>query len=122
MADSSARNFNYNNQNANQKTEQPQQKIVLNAGKVPISRLEKFIIAVGALLSLGMMFLLVSATVAQTSAQHDLANIEQKISSKQSSNTDLRQEIGELTSTKRMNKIARQQGLSSIENNLRNVR
>ncbi|MBD5430050.1 cell division protein FtsL [Lactobacillus sp.] len=123
MADSSARNFNYNNQNMNQKTEQqPQQKIVLNAGKVPISRLEKFIIVVGSLLSLGMMFLLVSATVAQTSAQHDLANIEQKISSKQSSNTDLRQEIGEMTSTSRMNKIARQEGLSSIENNLRNVR
>lgn len=121
MADSSARNLNYN-QNVNRETEQPQQKIVLTPGKVPHNRLEKAIIVIGVLLSLGMMVLLVSATVAQTTAQHNLADIEQKITKKQASNTNLRQEIGELTSTKRMNKIAREQGLHSSENNIRNVR
>ncbi|NMB32500.1 MAG: cell division protein FtsL, partial [Lactobacillus sp.] len=36
--------------------------------------------------------------------------------------TDLRQEIGELTSTSRLNKIAREKGLTLINKNIRTIR
>ncbi|WP_297820282.1 cell division protein FtsL [uncultured Lactobacillus sp.] len=121
MADSSARNLNYQ-QTVQRETEQPEKTIVLNPKSVPWSRLEKTLIAIGSVITLGLMTMLVSASVSSTNAQHTLAKEEQTITSKQNRNTDLRQEIGELTSTSRMNKIAKQQGLRLIESNIRNVR
>ena len=115
MADSSARNLNY--QQSQQQTEQPKKAIVLNPKSVPWTAFEK-----SSLITLGLMILLVSASISATSAQHQLANVEQTIISQKSHNTDLRQEIGELTSTTRINKIARDQGLHLVESNIRNVR
>ena len=114
MADSSARNLNY--QQSQQQTEQPKKAIVLNPKSVPWTAFEKSLVVLGSLITLGLMILLVSASISATSAQHQLANVEQ------SHNTDLRQEIGELTSTTRINKIARDQGLHLVESNIRNVR
>ena len=44
------------------------------------------------------------------------------IATVQNKNTNLRQEIGELTSANRMNKLAKQYGLQLIESNIRNIR
>ena len=114
MADSSARNLNY--QQSQQQTEQPKKAIVLNPKSVPWTAFEKSLVVLGSLI------LLVSASISATSAQHKLANVEQTIISQKSHNTDLRQKIGELTSTTRINKIARDQGLHLVESNIRNVR
>lgn len=120
MADSSARNLNY--QQSQQQTEQPKKAIVLNPKSVPWTAFEKSLVVLGSLITLGLMILLVSASISATSAQHQLENVEQTIISQKSHNTDLRQEIGELTSTTRINKIARDQGLHLVESNIRNVR
>lgn len=121
MADSSARKLNYQ-QTVQREAEQPQKTIVLNPKSVPLNRLEKTLIVLGSVITLGLMTMLVSASVASTNAQHNLAHVEQTVITKQNHNTDLRQEIGELTSTTRMNKIAKEQGLHFIESNIRNVR
>jgi len=107
MADSSARNLNYNyepNRKA-RSTFETERRMSVDPNKVPFSRFEIFIL-VG---------------VAATSAQHQLANIQTELSSTQTDTSNLRQEIGELTSSSRMNKIAKQEGLSLIESNIRTV-
>ncbi|KRL63467.1 hypothetical protein FC23_GL000709 [Lactobacillus psittaci DSM 15354] len=88
---------------------------------VPLDRLEKAILCIGAFTTIVMAALLVSTSVAATSAQHDLANYESKLTSSQNTATNLRQEIGELTSTSRMNRIAKEKGLTLIEGNIRTV-
>lgn len=120
MADSSARSYNYHVSTV--KKAEKKQRINLNPNKVPVSTFEKALIFLGSLVVLVIMVLTVSANVAQTQSQQELSKIESKISSQQSINGDLKQEIGELTSTKRLNKIAEQHGLHIIESNLRNVR
>ena len=119
MADSSARSYNYHVSTVKKSNKQ---QVSLNPDKVPISTFEKTLIFIGSLVVLVIMVLTVSANVTQTKSQQELSEIETKISSRQSSNGDLKQEIGELTSTKRLNKIAHQKGLRIIESNLRNVR
>ncbi|QNQ82464.1 cell division protein FtsL [Lactobacillus sp. PV037] len=121
MADSSARSYTYHHVSVSQDPT-PQKRVNLDPNKVPVNKFEKFLIFIGSLAVLVLMILTVSATVSQTQAQQQLSKIENKISAKQSVNTDLKQEIGELTSTKRLNKVAAQNGLHIIESNLRNVR
>lgn len=120
MADSSARS--YTTYHVPTPDSKPQKRVALDPNKVPINKFEKFLIFVGSLTLLVLMVLTVSASVSQTQSQQQLSQIENKVSAKQSANTDLKQEIGELTSTKRLNKVADQKGLHIIENNIRNVR
>ncbi|MBD5432605.1 MAG: cell division protein FtsL [Lactobacillus sp.] len=121
MADSAAKRVNYQ-EPIIQKPKHPQKKIVLNPKNVPLNRLEKTLLVIGSLITLTMMILLVSGSISTTNAQHNLTDSEQSVISTQNKNTDLRQEIGELTSSTRMNKIAKQEGLRLIESNIRNVR
>ncbi|QNQ80612.1 cell division protein FtsL [Lactobacillus sp. PV034] len=121
MADSSAKIYNYQ-EPVTREAGQPQKKIILNPKNVPLNRLEKTLIVLGSLITLVMMTLLVSASISSTNAQHKLTDSEQSVLATQNRNTDLRQEIGELTSSSRMNKIAKQEGLRLIESNIRNVR
>lgn len=121
MADSSARNLNYS-QGAQRDSAQPEKTIVLNPKSVPWSKFEKALMIIGSAITLGLMTMLVSASVSSTHAQHTLAQQETTVTTKQNHITDLRQEIGELTSSSRMNEIAKQQGLRLIESNIRNVR
>ena len=80
----------------------------------------RFLVA-GSIVTIAMAAMLVFTSVAATSAQHQLANIQTELSSTQTDTSNLRQEIGELTSSSRMNKIAKQEGLSLIESNIRTV-
>lgn len=119
MADSSARNLGY---------EQPDQAkakqttIILNPGKVAWTKMEKFLVIAGTLITFCLMAMLVVTSTSATSAQEKLANEEKIVSSKQNSNADLKQEIGELSSSSNLNKVAKQQGLTLIESNIRNIR
>ena len=74
---------------------------------------------------LGILFIsyfLVSSSISATSAQHDLTRTQQTVAKEQNKITDLRQEIGELTSTSRLNKIAREKGLTLTNKNIRTIR
>lgn len=93
----------------------------VDPNKVPFSRSEIFILIAGSIVTIAMAAMLVFTSVAATSAQHQLANIQTELTSSQTDFSNLRQEIGELTSSSRMNKIAKQEGLSLIESNIRTV-
>jgi cell division protein FtsL len=120
MADSSARRIEYepSKQNGSKK----RQRIILDPRKVPYNWVEKTLLIVGSVITLGMMIFLVSSSISATSAQHELTNTQQSVAKEQNRVTDLRQEIGELTSTTRLNKIAREKGLTLINKNIRTIR
>lgn len=93
----------------------------LNLTTLPLSRSEKIIISVGTLISLALMFFLVTSTISSTSTQRQLQNVNSEVAVTKSENLDLEQEIGELTSIDRINQIAKQQGLKLIESNIRTI-
>lgn len=97
-------------------------KIVTSPKSVPFNRLEKVMLTIGASVAIVMMFVLVAFSILQTSAQRQLQNSNTAVATIKSQNTDLEQEIGELTSTERINKIAKQQGLQLIDSNIRTIR
>lgn len=117
MADSSARRVEFK---PNKQTKpNRRQRIVLDPHRVAWTGLEKTLLILGTVITLGMMTFLVSSSISATSAQHELTNVQQSVTKEQNKVTDLRQEIGELTSSARMNKIARDKGLTLIEKNIR---
>ncbi|MDF7668442.1 MULTISPECIES: cell division protein FtsL [unclassified Lactobacillus] len=119
MADNLARKIEFN---PNKQTEtETQQRMVLDHRRVTWSAFEKSLLVLGTLITLGLMTLLVSSSISATSAQHELTNVQQSVAKKQSQVSDLHQEIGELTSSARMNKIARSKGLTLIEKNIRTI-
>lgn len=120
MADSSARKIEY--EPRKQKGSQKRQRIPLDPHKVPYNVLEKTLLAIGSIVTSGMMIFLVSSSISATSAQHELSQTQQTVAKEQNRITDLRQEIGELTSTSRLNKIAREKGLTLINKNIRTIR
>ena len=120
MADSSARRVEFEPNNKI-KSEQ-RQRIVVDPRKVPWTGLEKTLLVLGSVITLCMMIFLVSSSISATSAQHELSDIQQSTTKNQNQITDLRQEIGELTSSTRLNKVARQKGLTLIEKNIRTIR
>ncbi|NRO03391.1 cell division protein FtsL [Lactobacillus helveticus] len=120
MADSSARKIEY--EPRKQKGSQKRQRITLDPHKVPYNVLEKTLLAIGSIVALEMMIFLVSYSISATSAQHELSQTQQTVAKEQNRITDLRQEIGELTSTSRLNKIAREKGLILINKNIRTIR
>ncbi|MCF1783220.1 cell division protein FtsL [Lactobacillus mulieris] len=123
MADSSARNLNYNYEPSRKarSTFETERRMSVDPNKVPFSWSEIFILIAGSIVTIAMAAMLVFTSVAATSAQHQLANIQTELTSSQTDSSNLRQEIGELTSSSRMNKIAKQEGLSLIESNIRTV-
>lgn len=131
MADSTARSYyQFMNEAIPEVKELPRRrtqtptrrKIVTSPKSVPFNRLEKVMLTIGASVAIVMMFVLVAFSISQTSAQRQLQNSNTAVATIKSQNTDLEQEIGELTSTERINKIAKQQGLQLIDSNIRTIR
>ena len=120
MADSSARKIEYEPRKRN--GSKKRQRVILAPHKVPYSILEKTLLILGSVITLGMMIFLVSSSISATSAQHELTENQQSVAKEQNKVTDLRQEIGGLTSTTRLNKIAREKGLTLINKNIRTIR
>jgi cell division protein FtsL len=96
-------------------------RIVLDPGKVPLTKAEKFLIAAGTLIASCLMAMLIAASVSQTNAQRHLEGQQQAVVSEQNRNADLKQEIGELSSNTHLNQVAKKEGLSLIESNIRNI-
>lgn len=121
MADSSARNILYGESELNSQQRETQ-VLVTDPRQVPWSKLEKFLVAAGVLVVLALMAVVTTVSVSSTSAQHTLANVQQSLAQNQNKTTDLRQEIGELTSSSRLNEIAQKQGLTLRDGNIKTVR
>ena len=119
MADSLARKIEFNPNN--QEEPQKRKRQVLDHHHVAWNGLERTLLAVGALITIGLMTMLVSSSISATSAQHELTNVQRSVARKQSQVSDLHQELGELTSSARLNKIARDKGLTLIEKNIRTI-
>ncbi len=120
MADSSARRIRFE-PNKQTKSEE-KERIVLDPHKVRWTGLERSLVIFGSIIALGMMVFLVSSSISATSAQRELSKVQQTISQQENKVTNLQQEIGQLTSSKRLNKIAREKGLSLNERNIRTIR
>lgn len=120
MADSSARRIEFepNRQNKSEKLK----RIAPNPKQVRWTGFERTLVVAGSVITLAMMTCLVSSSISATSAQNNLSNVEKSISSNQNSITNLNQEIGELTSNTRLKKIARSNGLTLIDKNIRTIR
>lgn len=120
MADSSARRIRFE-PNKQIKSE-TRQRVALNPRQVRWTGLEKTLVVLGSIITLGMMIFLISSSISATAAQSELSHVQQDIASQKSNVSDLQQEIGQLTSTTRLNKIAHEKGLTLIEKNIRTIR
>ncbi len=119
MADSLARKIEFNPNN--QEEPQKRKRQVLDHRHVAWNGLERTLLAVGTLITIGLMTMLVSSSISATSAQHELTSVQRAVAKKQSQVSDLHQELGELTSSARLNKIAKDKGLTLIEKNIRTI-
>ncbi len=120
MADNLARKVEFN-PNQQQKPERRKRQVV-DHRRVAWNGLEKTLLVLGSIITLGMMTILVSSSISATSAQHELTNVQRSVAKVQNQVSDLHQELGELTSSARLNKIAKSKGLTLIEKNIRTIR
>ncbi|MCH4171016.1 MAG: cell division protein FtsL [Lactobacillus sp.] len=89
--------------------------------KVPFSFVERAAIAVGSVLVLCFMIALVSARIALGDSQRTLQTVNSQITNVTSNNNDLKQEIGTLNSSDRLQHFAKTHGLTFNEQAVRNV-
>lgn len=122
MADSSARRIVFESNRQTKSDIDKNVRIAPNSHQVRWTGLERTLVILGSIIILGMMTFLVSSSISATSAQHELADVQQSITREQNRVINLRQQIGELTSSNRLNKIARAKGLTLIEKNIRTIR
>lgn len=121
MADSSARKLNLESRKTQSKSSTPK-AIVLDPDNVPYTFFEKMLFTCCSIVTIVLLTFIVSASISQTNAQHSLSDAQKELVSSQNQNTTIKQEIGELTSSSRMDRIAKQQGLTLNENNIRTIR
>jgi len=89
--------------------------------KLPVSKFEKCLVTLCGLALAVMMVCVVSSKIAMSNAQHDLQSITQTTATIQSRNTNAQQEINELQSRSRLDKIAQKQGLTLDNARIRTV-
>lgn len=120
MADNLARKIEFNPNE--QRDQEKRQRQVLNHHSVAWTGFEKSLLIFGTMITIGLMTMLVSSSISATSAQHELTSLQRSVAKEQNEVGDLHQELGELTSSSRMNKIARSKGLTLNEKNIRTIR
>ena len=89
--------------------------------RVALSVIEKLAITLIGIAFFGMLVSLLTTKIAVVNAQRDLQSTTQKMVQVHAKNSDLKQEIGEMTSSDRLNAFAQKKGLTLNENNIRNV-
>ncbi|KIS03092.1 cell division protein FtsL [Paucilactobacillus wasatchensis] len=89
--------------------------------KVTWSKFEKVLVTSCSLVLTFMMITLVSTKIAVTNTQHQLQNVNSSITKVKSSNTSNRQVINELTSQSHLEKVAKENGLTISNTDIRNV-
>lgn len=89
--------------------------------RVPFSPFEKCLCVGLSLVVFSLALMLVSTNITIGNSQSQLQTVQAKITKVQASNTSAAQQISELSSRSRLNKIAKQYGLSLNNGNIRNV-
>ncbi|WP_048000031.1 cell division protein FtsL [Lactiplantibacillus herbarum] len=89
--------------------------------RVPFSPFEKCLCVGFSLVVFSLAIMLVSTNINIGNSQSQLQTVQAKITKVQASNTSAGQQISELSSRSRLNKIAKQYGLSLNNGNIRNV-
>ncbi|MBB1095245.1 cell division protein FtsL [Limosilactobacillus agrestis] len=85
------------------------------------SKFERFLVAVGSLVTLCLMISLLSTKISINNQQRHLQDTQTQIAKAKSSNTSLQQEIAELTTQSHLKSAAHKYGLSDKNSNVRNV-
>jgi cell division protein FtsL len=91
------------------------------AERLKLSAFEKLLIVSGSVILTVLMLLVVSSKIALSNAQHQLQHVDSQIVNVQNDNTNLKQQIGELQSSSRLEKVAKQGNMSLKNANIRNV-
>lgn len=86
-----------------------------------VSKFEKCLIAVGSLVVVVMALCLVNTKIGISAAQQRLQDVESKITQFDNKNTNNRQTINELMNRSRLEKIAKQNGMTLRNSKIRNV-
>ncbi|ASG80975.1 cell division protein FtsL [Lactobacillus pentosus] len=89
--------------------------------RVAFSMFEKVLCVGLSLVVFSLAIMLVSTNITATNAESELQTVQEKVSKVQAKNTSAAQEISELSSRSRLNKIAKQYGLSLNNGSIRNV-
>ncbi|MFD1465246.1 cell division protein FtsL [Lapidilactobacillus mulanensis] len=89
--------------------------------KVALSKFEKLMFGVVACATVALMMMLVHTTINVSSSQRQLQDVQSKITKVETTNVDLQQEVGELTSSDRLATYAKENGLTFNDANVRNV-
>lgn len=97
------------------------QAVASQSKKVAFSAVEKLATSVIGIVFFAMLVSLLTAKIAVVNAQRGLESTTQKMAQVSANNNDLKQEIGELTSSDRLNAFAQKHDLKLNENNIRNV-
>ncbi|WP_061775869.1 cell division protein FtsL [Levilactobacillus senmaizukei] len=88
---------------------------------LPVSKFEKCLMTVCGLILAVLMVSVVSAKIAMSNAQHELQSVNNQVTTYTNRNTNTQQEINELQSRTRLDKIAKKQGLTLENARIRNV-
>lgn len=86
-----------------------------------LSSFEKLLIVCGSAVLTVLMLVVVSSKIALSNSQHELQHLDNQIVNVRNNNTNLTQQIGELQSSTRLDKIAHESGMSLSNANIRNV-
>ncbi|GEP24012.1 MAG: cell division protein FtsL [Lentilactobacillus diolivorans] len=89
--------------------------------RLNLSVFEKLLIVCGSALLTVLMLVVVSSKIALSNSQHQLQHLDSQTVNVRNDNTNLKQQIGELQSSSRLDKIAKQSGMSLSNHNIRNV-
>lgn len=93
----------------------------LTKHRVAFSKLEISSTIIGALVLMILTIAVISGQIGLTKAQFDLQKINQQITTTQNSNVNTKQEISSLSSRDRLLEIAKKDGLTMNNSNIRNV-
>ncbi|MFC6274584.1 cell division protein FtsL [Levilactobacillus tangyuanensis] len=99
--------------------QQPQQSPQKH--RLPVSKFEKCLMTACGLILAVLMVSVVSAKIAMSNAQHELQSVNNQVTTYTNRNTNTQQEINELQSRTRLDKIAKKQGLTLQNARIRNV-
>ncbi|AQW20581.1 cell division protein FtsL [Lentilactobacillus curieae] len=103
----------------------PEQPAVKSEPKVKerlkVSTFEKVLGATLAIVASVLMIYVVSSKIALSNSQHELQQLDNQVATMHNKNTNYKQQIGELQSSSRLEKIAKSSGMSLSNSNIRNV-
>lgn len=92
----------------------------VNTSKRYIRRERRALVGLGALI-MGLSCLVIWSNTTVTKAQAKIQKIDQQVSTLQTSNANMKEEISELSSRSRLMQVAKDVGLKMNDKNIRNV-